>query len=136
MAGRVTLWVDRDVPDGESVPAQDLWRRVGIALSGARWLVEPVALFPGGLAGLVMPIPTCLAALVARGRLRIGSVRRSRQRSFDPGSHRRQGLLLEDAQARLDLDLASRSQRVEAPDSRANAPSSRAQTHRGSGTMT
>jgi hypothetical protein len=63
---------------GESVPAQDFGRRIGIALPGARWLVEPVALFPGRLAGLVMPFPSGLATLMARGRLRIGVVLRSR----------------------------------------------------------
>jgi hypothetical protein len=87
--------------------AKDLRGRVGIALPGAGWLVDPVALFPGGLAGLVMPIPTCLAALVARGRLRMGGVWGSRQRSFDPGSQRHQSLLLDNAQAGLDLGLAS-----------------------------
>ena len=63
---------------GASDLAEDLWRRVGIALPGARWLVDPVALFPGGLAGLVMPLPTRLAALVPREWLLIGRVWRSR----------------------------------------------------------
>jgi hypothetical protein len=85
MAPEVELQSNRSVCEvsGESIPAQDFGRRVGIAPSGARWLVDPVALFPGRLAGLVMPVPSSLATLTARGRLRIGVVLRSRQHSFD-----------------------------------------------------
>jgi hypothetical protein len=56
--------------------AQDLWGRVGVALSRERRLVEPIVLFPGGLAGLLVPFAACLAALVARRRLWIGRTRR------------------------------------------------------------
>src|ERR1019366_6291938 len=63
----------------------------GIALAGARRLVDQVTLLPRGVAGLVLPLPPRLTPLVARGRLRKGRVGGSRQRAFDPCQQRHLG---------------------------------------------
>jgi hypothetical protein len=94
------LWPPSDV-------AQDLRRRVRIALPRARRVVEPVALLPGRFAGLMMPLTTRLASLVARWRLRCRRIRRARQGSLDPGQQRHQGLLRDDRTAWLGRDCTS-----------------------------
>ncbi|MEO8229357.1 MAG: hypothetical protein ABI628_06295 [Chloroflexota bacterium] len=82
---RVETVVDGDGAVSGSVAAKDLRRRVHILLARTRRVVEPVALFPRWLAGLAMPLSTGLAALATRSRLRIGTGRRSRERSSNPG---------------------------------------------------
>ena len=55
----------RCVIGAASDAAQDLWRRVRIAHPHARRLVEPVLLPPGRFAGLLVPLATRFASLVA-----------------------------------------------------------------------
>lgn len=68
--------------------AQDLRSGVTIALPSARRVVELVALLPGRFTGLLMPLSTRLASLVARCRLRCRCIRRARQGSSNPGQQR------------------------------------------------
>src|ERR1019366_4717471 len=74
----------------------------GIALAGARRLVDPVTLLPRGFAGLVIPLPPPLTTLVARGRLRKGRIGGSRQRAFDPCQQRHLGWSFRSARTRGD----------------------------------
>ena len=97
----------RSVSGAASDVAQDLRRRVRIALPSARRVVEPVALLPSRFAGRLMPLTTRLASLVARCWLRSRRIRRARQRSLDPGQQRHQGLLRGDRTGWLDPDCAA-----------------------------